>query len=119
MTKDMFPSLVSDASGTLPWSLYVMGASPVLMVLALRSSDRGARGLARNLVLLLAAAMAVACFRDVVLVPQTAGSLTFLGSLDRKHTSELQSLMRISYAVFCLKNKTTTTLRHNQMISDV
>src|SRR3546814_7497128 len=29
---------------------------------------------------------------------------------DRKeHTSELQSLMRISYAVFCLKKKTNTT----------
>src|SRR3546814_3312482 len=27
-----------------------------------------------------------------------------------EHTSELQSLMRISYAVFCLKKKTTTTL---------
>src|SRR3546814_10471882 len=31
-----------------------------------------------------------------------------------EHTSELQSLMRISYAVFCLKNKTkiTTENRH-------
>src|SRR3546814_8061688 len=28
--------------------------------------------------------------------------------LDRKDTSELQSLMRISYAVFCLKKKNTT-----------
>src|SRR3546814_4801839 len=28
-----------------------------------------------------------------------------------EHTSELQSLMRISYAVFCLKKKTTTTKR--------
>src|SRR3546814_6793793 len=27
-----------------------------------------------------------------------------------EHTSELQSLMRISYAVFCLKKKNTTTL---------
>src|SRR3546814_3814353 len=27
-----------------------------------------------------------------------------------EHTSELQSLMRISYAVFCLKTKTTTKL---------
>src|SRR3546814_1985744 len=27
-----------------------------------------------------------------------------------EHTSELQSLMRISYAVFCLKNTTTTKL---------
>src|SRR3546814_4274434 len=26
-----------------------------------------------------------------------------------EHTSELQSLMRISYAVFCLKKKTATT----------
>src|SRR3546814_10473465 len=32
-----------------------------------------------------------------------------------EHTSELQSLMRISYAVFCLKKKTSnnTTLTHN------
>src|SRR3546814_6180320 len=28
-----------------------------------------------------------------------------------EHTSELQSLMRISYAVFCLKKKQTTTTR--------
>src|SRR3546814_7013506 len=28
-----------------------------------------------------------------------------------EHTSELQSLMRNSYAVFCLKKKTTTTLQ--------
>src|SRR3546814_4548937 len=27
-----------------------------------------------------------------------------------EHTSELQSLMRISYAVFCLKKKTTRTV---------
>src|SRR3546814_3741782 len=29
----------------------------------------------------------------------------FLGSRSEEHTSELQSLMRISYAVFCLKKK--------------
>src|SRR3546814_9686556 len=28
-----------------------------------------------------------------------------------EHTSELQSLMRISYAVFCLKKKTKKTLK--------
>src|SRR3546814_5860577 len=28
-----------------------------------------------------------------------------------EHTSELQSLMRISYAVFCLKKKTTNIIR--------
>src|SRR3546814_8330761 len=39
---------------------------------------------------------------------------TMVGSGDRSdrseaHTSELQSLMRLSYAVFCLKNKTNNT----------
>src|SRR3546814_5182821 len=33
-------------------------------------------------------------------------------SRSEEHTSELQSLMRISYAVFCLKKKNDTT--HNQ-----
>src|SRR3546814_2337509 len=42
----------------------------------------------------------------------------FLSSHPRseEHTSELQSLMRISYAVFCLKkktNQTTTAQPHN------
>src|SRR3546814_6855044 len=38
------------------------------------------------------------------------GFLVVAGQQDRseEHTSELQSLMRISYAVFCLKKKTTT-----------
>src|SRR3546814_7236587 len=30
-----------------------------------------------------------------------------------EHTSELQSLMRISYAVFCLKQKNSTQIIHN------
>src|SRR3546814_4135870 len=30
-----------------------------------------------------------------------------------EHTSELQSLMRISYAVFCLKKKNTTNYKQN------
>src|SRR3546814_8617607 len=34
-------------------------------------------------------------------------------SRSEEHTSELQSLMRISYAVFCLKKKQTQTKTHN------
>src|SRR3546814_5958880 len=34
---------------------------------------------------------------------------TALGKRSEEHTSELQSLMRISYAVFCLKKKIRTT----------
>src|SRR3546814_1391288 len=30
-----------------------------------------------------------------------------------EHTSELQSLMRISYAVFCLKTKNNNNMTHN------
>src|SRR3546814_5997178 len=35
-------------------------------------------------------------------------------SRSEEHTSELQSLMRISYAVFCLKNKNTKKCKKNQ-----
>src|SRR3546814_10786035 len=34
--------------------------------------------------------------------------LGFCAERSEEHTSELQSLMRISYAVFCLKKKTNT-----------
>src|SRR3546814_8246847 len=34
-----------------------------------------------------------------------------------EHTSELQSLMRISYAVFCLKKKNKKTIHHNKTIT--
>src|SRR3546814_8041207 len=37
-----------------------------------------------------------------------------LGAIrSEEHTSELQSLMRISYAVFCLKKKNTRTITRN------
>src|SRR3546814_2093224 len=35
-----------------------------------------------------------------------------IGWRSEEHTSELQSLMRISYAVFCLKKKTTLITHH-------
>src|SRR3546814_8043283 len=37
-----------------------------------------------------------------------------VGLRSEEHTSELQSLMRISYAVFCLKKKNTHTTTINQ-----
>src|SRR3546814_5258336 len=36
-----------------------------------------------------------------------------LNDRSEEHTSELQSLMRISYAVFCLKKKKKNTQQHN------
>src|SRR3546814_4925626 len=38
------------------------------------------------------------------------------GDRSEEHTSELQSLMRISYAVFCLKKKTKNKLINSKII---
>src|SRR3546814_3922953 len=47
--------------------------------------------------------------------------VVFQGRLDHRrseeHTSELQSLMRISYAVFCLKKKTINSQKNNHQTS--
>src|SRR3546814_7698581 len=42
---------------------------------------------------------------------ETAGALSYTRS--EEHTSELQSLMRISYAVFCLKKKNINNINTN------
>src|SRR3546814_4884268 len=54
-------------------------------------------------------ALATRCARRVV--PGARGR-------SEEHTSELQSLMRISYAVFCMKKKkpTTTTMKTQEII---
>src|SRR3546814_1342748 len=46
--------------------------------------------------------------RSSVLAAQTGVLREQANQRSEEHTSELQSLMRISYAVFCLKKKTTT-----------
>src|SRR3546814_4168533 len=44
-----------------------------------------------------------------------AVGVEFVGTVrSEEHTSELQSLMRISYAVFCLKKKTHTHTTHTR-----
>src|SRR3546814_8313313 len=49
---------------------------------------------------------------DTVHPFETAVTGGHLVMRSEEHTSELQSLMRISYAVFCLKNKTQTHTMH-------
>src|SRR3546814_3929431 len=44
--------------------------------------------------------------RVKTLHPKVHGGLLAVRDRSEEHTSELQSLMRISYAVFCLKKKT-------------
>src|SRR3546814_8914886 len=50
--------------------------------------------------------------RDRIAPLQSGTSATTARS--EEHTSELQSLMRISYAVFCLKNKKTIKLNNKK-----
>src|SRR3546814_9422990 len=49
-----------------------------------------------------------------VFVEVSGGSYT---NRSEEHTSELQSLMRISYAVFCLIKKISTSTKHNPIRS--
>src|SRR3546814_3378434 len=44
--------------------------------------------------------------------PAAASILLSARLRSEEHTSELQSLMRISYAVFCLKKKNTTNITY-------
>src|SRR3546814_5533260 len=46
-----------------------------------------------------------ALFGSAYIIPAFALSVIDLGPRSEEHTSELQSLMRISYAVFCLTKK--------------
>src|SRR3546814_1265337 len=45
--------------------------------------------------------------RIAVFMGSLQNGLIIIDGRSEEHTSELQSLMRISYAVFCLKKKTT------------
>src|SRR3546814_4158532 len=47
-----------------------------------------------------------------------AKTIISLNHRSEEHTSELQSLMRISYAVFCLKKKKQQTATRNIMIKE-
>src|SRR3546814_4523174 len=48
--------------------------------------------------------------------PEIITTSSETGLRSEEHTSELQSLMRISYAVFCLKKKKHTTTQNIQII---
>src|SRR3546814_5179625 len=50
--------------------------------------------------------------RDMRCQRTCAGAVKEGKHRSEEHTSELQSLMRISYAVFCLKKKKTNKKRH-------
>src|SRR3546814_7716923 len=60
-------------------------------------------------------------FTALFMIPSNHSGKLFQTVRSEEHTSELQSLMRISYAVFCLKKKTSqknnksTTTQHKKI----
>src|SRR3546814_2684008 len=57
----------------------------------------------------------VADTRCISAVPMKRPAMNSTRLRSEEHTSELQSLMRISYAVFCLKKKRQRMLYHNRL----
>src|SRR3546814_9486915 len=51
---------------------------------------------------------------QIARAPAIAATRSSSSYRSEEHTSELQSLMRISYAVFCLKKTKKTTIRKQQ-----
>src|SRR3546814_7410463 len=57
------------------------------------------------------------CLRHIPLTTTSCARSAAYSVRSEEHTSELQSLMRISYAVFCLKKKNTKKNTKNQQIN--
>src|SRR3546814_7976071 len=108
----MFCFLFNDASTT--WSYTYLHTLSLHDALPIYSSQFavGIAGCARQAAPARPSAPSDEDRKGVVPLPWLAAPRHQSDSLGRseEHTSELQSLMRISYAVFCLKKKTITNM---------
>src|SRR3546814_1965823 len=74
----------------------------------LRALQREARAMAATATLSESGSRRWSHAADKVTLHPVIGPILLAAIRSEEHTSELQSLMRISYAVFCLKKKKTT-----------
>jgi len=82
MTKDIVPSMVIRSGTPLPWSIISLLLAPGSFMLAAWMSDRNPSSAApRALFAGAFVLMLVFLVRDCVVLPQTGGSLTYLGAL--------------------------------------
>jgi POT family proton-dependent oligopeptide transporter len=82
LTKDVMPSLVITEGKPLPWSIFSLLLAPLSFVAAATLSDRNPDSRAPRLLFAgVAAVMLLFLVRDCVVLPQTAGSLTYLGAM--------------------------------------
>lgn len=82
LTKDIVPALVIREGTPLPCSIVSLLLAPIAFVAAASLSDRHPQSKAPRTVFAIAAAIIVVLLvRDCLVLPQTAGSLTYLGAL--------------------------------------
>src|SRR3546814_10080737 len=97
---------------------------PTVSVVLQRLSDAAFDALSAGLIARLTAAINRNTGRLIFLfglaTPLTAAAMqVMVETRSEEHTSELQSLMRISYAVFCLKKKNKTKHQTHNTSSEV
>ena len=82
LTKDLVPSMVITEGTPWPWSTISLLLAPLAFVISAELSDRNPNSAAPKALFGLAvAAILVFLVRDVLVLPQTASSLTFLGAM--------------------------------------
>jgi len=80
LSKDLFSFAVARAEPVLPWTVVPLAISPLAMLAALKLAGQDKLRLGEILLGAVAVLMLAAFIRDMSLVQQTAGSLTFLGA---------------------------------------
>jgi len=80
LNKDLFIIASATSEPVLPWTVVPLIISPLVMLLALQLAGRNQLRLGEILIGSVAVLMLAAFIRDMSLVQQTAGSLTFLGA---------------------------------------
>ena len=82
LTKELFPAFVIRDRIPVPWSIVSLLLAPASFMLAAQLSDRNPQSSApRFLFITVAVVMLALLVRDLLVLPQTAGSLTFLGAM--------------------------------------
>src|SRR3546814_3104252 len=92
-SSDLFAAYMMQARGLPPVATVPFGVLSIMVAMWMLSGSNGESGAADMM--------------PAILLRGFGLGFLFL-SRSEEHTSELQSLMRISYAVFCLKKKKTT-----------
>src|SRR3546814_8237033 len=111
-TDTLFPYTTLFRSLSGKKALVVGASSGINLAIAKKLGERGARLVVASRTPERIAAAAEELRADGLDAIGIAGDVREARS--EEHTSELQSLMRISYAVFCLKKKTPNMTKENK-----